>query len=259
MIELRDGTTTDDPRLDRLVSARTDHLDKYPLTAATLPAKATPMAAGLNWYTGLDQPQQRRINGRTYWVIGGGSLGSLRGGHAVCLRPWDVTDNVDWWEFYDQGVEGRCCEFAVLRVLSLLNRKRYDITSRWLYWQAQRNDEWAGGSYPDASPVYEGTSVRAALDVAKKFGAIPARPGGAAIDPAEAASQVRLGEGIAVYRWATNWADVRAVLKVPDWLPGVPMLNSWGRYGYPHEVILLDEAGDRLRRENGEFGVATDR
>src|SRR4051812_49772465 len=110
MIELRDGTTTDDPRLDRLVSARTDHLDKYPLTAATLPAKATPMAAGLNWYTGLDQPQQRRINGRTYWVIGGGSLGSLPGGDAGCLRPPDVTRKVHWGGVYLQGGEGWGCE-----------------------------------------------------------------------------------------------------------------------------------------------------
>ena len=51
---------------------------------------------------------------------------------------------------------------------------------------------------------------------------------------------------------------VRFALGVPDDLPGVPMLNSWGR-GYPHVVLLMDEAGQRILHEDGEFGMITDR
>lgn len=253
MTTLRDGTVTADPRLDRLRSVRTDHLEKYPLTAATLPSAATPVAAGFNWYSALDSPRLVTVPGYgERWVIGDGALGSIRGGHAVCLRPWNVRDAWGWWAYYNQQKEGRCVEFSKLRVLSLLNRKRYDITSRWHYHTAQREDEWAGGSYPGAVPQYEGTSVRAGLEVLRKYGAIPKpifrRP----------LSTPKPHEGIAAYRWARNWQDVRTVLGVPDDLPGVPLLNSWGK-AYPREVLLIDRAGERLLAEDGEFGVVTDR
>lgn len=260
-MRLRDGSITLDPRLDRIASYRTDHLEKYPLTAATMPSAATPVQAGFNVYRWLMHPTWENINGRERWVIGRADparWGGVVGGHAVALKPHDVTDTTGWWGYYNQGQEGRCPEFSLLRVLTLLNRKRYDITSRWHYWQMQREDEWAGGSYPGASPEYEGSSVRAALEIARKYGAIPARPRGATIAPVEAGGRVRPTDGIAAYRWCPTWDDVRAVLQVPDDEPGVPMLNSWGE-DYPHEVLLLDEAGSRLLAEDGEFGVVTDR
>jgi hypothetical protein len=255
---LRNGTRVEDARLDRLPSDRTDHLEKFPLTAATLPSTATPVVIGVNWYAAFDRPVRRRIRGWDYWTIGGGDLGRIRGGHAVCLRPWTVRDAAGWWPFYNQGVEGRCVEFAWLRALSLMNRQRYDITSRWHYWQMQQVDEWSGGSYPGASPRYEGTSVRAGGEVMRQWGAIPALRGGAPLPLDNAGDAVRLDEGIAAYRWATSWDDVRTVLGVPGWCPGVPMLNSWGR-GYPRQVLLLDDTGARLHAEDGEMGVATDR
>ncbi len=255
---LRNGTTTDDPRLDRLPSDRTDHLKKYPLTAATMPSAATPVVIGVNWYSNFDRPVVRRIRGRDYHVIGDGDLGRIRGGHATCLKPKGTTDAYGWWRYYDQGVEGRCVEFAWLRALSLMNRKRYDITSRWHYWQMQREDEWQGGSYPGASPFYEGTSVRAGGEVMRNRGAIAARPNGAPIPYEEAEASVSSTDGILVYRWARDWEDVRAVLGIPDWLPGVPMLNSWGT-GYPRQTLLLDAAGARVLAEDGEMGVAVDR
>jgi hypothetical protein len=253
---LRDGTTVTDPRLDRLTSQRTDHLEKYPLTTATAPSKATPMLGGFNWYNSCFNPTRRRINGRHYHVIGDTPLGPLRGGHAIAFRPWNTTDLTNWWAYYDQGVEGRCPEFAGLRVLTLMNRKRYDITSRWHYWQMQREDEWAGGSYPGATPHYEGSSVRAALEVLRKYGAIPATRTPLPADPKP---WVKPAEGIAAYRWITNWDDARRVSGVPDWMPGIPFLNSWGRNGYPHTTIMLDNLGPRLLHEQGELGVVTDR
>lgn len=257
MTTLRDGTATADPRLDRLRSVRTDHLEKYPLQA--LPSAATPIAMGINWYAAFDLPRLVDVPGYgKRWVIGDGALGSLRGGHATCLPPWGYTEPTAWHGYYNQRLEGRCVEFATLRSLSLMNRKRYDITSRWHYWMAQREDEWAGGSYPGAVPSYEGTSVRAGLEVLRKYGAVTSRLLGLPLTYEAAAARVKQAEGIAAYRWVSNWSHVRAVLGVPDDLPGVPMLNSWGK-AYPREVLLIDRAGERVLQEDGEFGVVTDR
>lgn len=255
---LRDGSRVEDPRLDRIPTGHTLHLEKYPLTAATMPSQATPVVLGINWYSNFDRPVQRTIRGNSYWIIGGGNLGSVRGGHAVCLRPWAVKEPSSWHSHYDQGIEGRCVEFAWLRALSLMNRRMYDITSKWHYWEMQRRDFWAGGSYPGGEPHYEGTSVDAGAQVMHKLGAIPAFYKGAPIGPDMAPSLVRPQEGIGTYRWSQNWDDTRKVLGVPDWLPGVPLLNSWA-YGYPRQVILLDAAGERVQREDGEVCVVTDR
>lgn len=259
---LRNGTTVQDHRFDRLTSTTTEHFDKYPLTLATIPSRATPVQAGFNVYRWLMEPVQRRVGGRLVWVAGDvpmANWGRVLGGHAVAFKPHDVLDAYGWWDYYDQGVEGRCPEFSLLRVLSLMNRKRYDITSRWHYFQMQREDEWAGGSYPGASPVYEGSSVRAALEVARKYGAIPALPSGRSFAPgANVQSAVRPEEGIAAYRWCRSWDDVRAVLRVPDEQDGIDYLQSWGR-SHPRMLRLPDAAGERLLREQGEFGVVTDR
>jgi hypothetical protein len=257
-VYLKGGYKSLDPRLDRVPTGHTKHLEKYPLTTATMPSQATSIPMGVNWYSNFDAPIIKRIKGRNRFVIGAGDLGQIRGGHCTCLRNWDQKDSYGWWEYYNQGQEGRCVEFGSLRALSLNNRVRYDITSKWHYHEMQKIDYWEGGSYEGAAPVYEGTSVDAAMKILSQFGAIRAKPRGRIVTPHEAPSLVRPEEGISVYRWAQSWDDVRAVLRVPADLPGVPMLNSWGR-NYPREVILLDEAGDRLLREDGEFAVITDR
>jgi hypothetical protein len=253
------GWVTLDRRLDRVPSETHEHLERYPLGAATMPTKATSMVAGTNWYAGMMYPRLRTIGGRKRYVLESVDLGRLIGGHATCLRNWKTTDTAAWWRFYDQGVEGRCVEFAMLRMLTHANRKRYDITSRWHYWEAQRRDEWTGGSYPGASPRYEGTSVRAGLEVLRQHGALPALVGGRAYAPGrDLGALVSPDEGIAAYRWARTWDDVRTALGVPDDLPGVPLLNSWGA-DWPREVLLLDPLGELLLDEDGEFGVVVDR
>lgn len=255
---LVDGGYVEDPRLDRVPSETTEHFEKYPLTAETMPSIPTSMVLGVNWYENFDNPVRATIHGSSRYVIGRGALGRVRGGHAICARNWNITDQKSWWKFYDQGSEGRCVEFATLRVMTQLNRKRYDITSRWHYHTYQHLDEWIGCFLGHENATYEGTSVRAGLAGLKKYGAIPARFLGASINLQDGDRLVEVDEGIAAYRWALNWNDVRQVLAVPDWLPGIPINNSWGT-GYPREVILLDEAGEALLHERGEFGIVTDR
>lgn len=256
---LKNGLYVDDPRLDRVPSSVSDHLDKYPLTAATMPSVASSMLFAINWYSNFDWPKLRKINGVNRWVIGDGSLGSIRGGHAVCARHWDLTDLSGWWDFYNQGTEGRCVEFGSLRLLTQMNRKRYDITSRWHYHLMQETDEWTGCYLGHDGFRYEGTSGRAGLEVLRAFGAIPARRAGSPeITLEEGAELADEQEGIQTYRWARDWQDVRTALNVPDYLPGVPINNSWGR-DYQHEVIMLDAAGERVLNEYGELGIVTDK
>ena len=260
MTTLRDGTVVQDPRLDRLTSSRTDHLEKYPLTASTAPTKPTPLLGGFNWYSNCFQPKMTKIRNGTFGILPGPrELGSLAGGHAICFPAWGQLDLLSWWSYYNQLLEGRCIEFAKLRMMSLLNRKQYDITSRWHYHRAQFEDEWAGGSYPGAVPQYEGTSVRAGLEVLRKCGAIPKAAGvRASFSPLSIPPAVKPAEGIAAYRWITDWNDARRVTGTPDWMPGLVYLQSWGRQ-HPQRTVMPDETGVRLLSEQGELAVVIDR
>lgn len=44
-------------------------------------ASGLPIAIGVNWYTNFDNPYRKS----GYYWIGGGGLGSVRGGHCICL------------------------------------------------------------------------------------------------------------------------------------------------------------------------------
>ena len=152
------------------------HYEKFPLTAATTPAAPTPVAIGVNWYTDFDNPVKK---GSRYWIgLNPEQLGSVRGGHCVCLEPGDqldgdgtvtrqLQDSQSWWDFYDQGKEGACVGFGCSRMMSLLNRKRYD--ARWLWDWAKATDEW-GDTKPGDD---QGTSVLAACDILRSRGHVP--------------------------------------------------------------------------------------
>jgi hypothetical protein len=221
------------------------HVERYPLTAATLPDRPTPVVLGVNWYQAFDRPQEDAEGlpfGRTaYWIGRGTDWGRVRGGHAVVLKPRFVEDPATWWSFYDQGQEGACVGFAASRMMSLLNRSRYG--ARWLYREAQKIDEWPG-------EAYSGTSVRAGMDVLRDAG--HRRSVAGVLRPVEAR------HGIAANRWATDVEDILACLG--DRNAGyVTVLNSWGR-AYPHFVRLPVEALHRLVfAEGGEATVVVDR
>ncbi len=74
----------------------------------------------------------------------------------------------------DQGPDGACVGFGVAHELIARPAEVQGITNKFakedIYWEAQKIDPWVGGSYPTASPFYEGTSVLAGTKVAKRLG-----------------------------------------------------------------------------------------
>lgn len=240
--------------LGRRVPRTWTHVERYPLTADTQPARPTPVAIGVNWYTGFDAPQLE--SDKRYWIgAGHRPLGEVRGGHCVCLEPGEPRDSASWWTFYDQGNEGACVGFGCSRMMSLLNRKRYD--ARWLWDVAKTGDEW-----PDTNPGDDnGTSVHAAAAVLQQRGHVAWRKGYAGRDYRHRDTETPdAADGIAAYRWATSAQQVLDVLRNPTGtrLGAVCLLNSWGR-GYPHRVWMPAETLDRLLRESGEAVLVTDR
>jgi hypothetical protein len=238
-----------DRGLGRIPPTDDRHLQKYPLTAASMPRKPHPVVIGINWYDSMDDPVERD---GAFWITVGGSV---RGGHAVCLESPHIKDNASWWGWYNQGNEGACVAFAISRMMSNLNRRRY---APWeLYRLAQMTDEWPGENY-------SGTSVRAGLDVVATQGMWLPVDGRIDVGKGPVAK-----EGIEVYRWANDVKDVAACLSPKD--NGkvildqgyVTILNSWGNdptNGYPHKTRLSLEDLERLVfAENGECAVSTDR
>jgi hypothetical protein len=75
----------------------------------------------------------------------------------------------------DQGQEGACVGFAMAHEL-IATPHAVTVGAKFarerVYWEAQRIDEWQGGSYPGATPRYEGTSVLAGVKVLRKLGFI---------------------------------------------------------------------------------------
>lgn len=125
---LRDGTTTQDRRLDRLVE--------------------------------FDEASRR--------------FGVMRTLEYAYPRPYTYRCP----HHLDQGQEGACVEFAWVHEM-LSTPAAVDLTvgqeitrQHAIYWPAQRDDYWPGGSYPGASPVYEGTSVLAGAKRAQALGYI---------------------------------------------------------------------------------------
>ena len=108
-----------------------------------------------------------------------------------------LQDSQSWWDFYDQGKEGACVGFGCSRMMSLLNRKRYD--ARWLWDWAKSSDEW-----PDTNPGDDqGTSVRAACDILRSRGHVPWKDAykGRTYKQRDK-EEPAAGEGITANRWA---------------------------------------------------------
>jgi hypothetical protein len=115
----------------------------------------------------------------------------------------------------DQGQEGSCVGHGFAHELIARPAVVKNIDSKFaveqVYWPAQKLDEWPGGSYPGASPRYEGTSVLAGAKVVKSLGYIKE------------------------YRWAFGLDDLilavgykgPAVIGV-NWYDGMYDTDQWG-------------------------------
>lgn len=244
-------------------------MEKYPLrlTAEVL-ARPLWSVVGVNWYRRFFDPIQDR---QGHWWAGcvrtatgirvatRAELGPLDGGHCFAFKARGASDLKDWWIYYDQDDQafparvgspvkwkgGGCTGWGVARMMSGINRVRYDPTS--LYPLDQEYDEWAE-TYPDGSE--EGSSVNASLYCARNFG-LSRVVRGRRRDPDPA-------EGIAAYRWIRSLADWKQSTGYQD-LDYSDGTNNWGMNGYPHLVRWPDETMEMLWREDGEIAVVTDR
>lgn len=136
---LKDGTEVEDPRLDRLYEEDWNSLN-FPVTAKLEEA----------------QPYESYEPESFTWPV---------------------------LAYLDQGQEGACVGFGftheavarpnVVRVFKD-NTGYIPLDAKFarerIYWEAQKIDEWPGGSYPGGSPVYEGTSVLSGAKVMVQLG-----------------------------------------------------------------------------------------
>jgi hypothetical protein len=208
--------------LGRIPASDDKHIQRYGITTATIPAKPTPVALGIDWHENFDEPVW--YPGERIWRIGapGRSLGAVRGGHAVCALP---IHREDFWS--------------------------------WFYIEAKKVDEWSGEDY-------DGTSVRAAMDVLREKGHRRVR--GTKTYPEDSS------HGIQENRWTRSVDEVIACLKNPvvERRYAIPIANSWGNdgrrvgtswvgSGYPHIVYLDLDVLARLLANWGDATVVTDR
>lgn len=224
------------------------HVEKYPLTAPRL-AEITvprPVVIGIDWFDDFDSPEQDSAG---KWWIGRNlnRLGSVRGGHSVCLKPYGIEDTSFWYRLYDQGEEGICVSMAGSRAQSLNNRRSYQ--PRWLYDRCKEID----------GDNEEGTWVDSAMKVEKAKGLLRRKLGDSLnLEPhALDSATPTLSDGISAYRWIRSIDDALTVLGQPN-RDYVILLNSWGTF-YPHYVRMPAATLEYLWFRDGEIAVSTDR
>lgn len=241
--------------LGRRTPSDWDHVSKYALTSENAPSAPTPVAIGINWYDLFDNPT---LIGGDWWInarSASTNLGSIRGGHALCLEPGGSPDTDANWSWYDQGNDGACVGFSLSRMTTLLNDNLYD--ARWLWDIAKTVDEFSDSNPGDNN----GTSVRAGCDVLRDKGHVIWSDTYLNRTWQERDKEPpRIGEGIESNVWATSAQEVANVLQNPegDKRGAVVLLNSWGK-SYPHRVYVALEILDRLIKEDGEAALVVDR
>lgn len=224
--------------LGRAVPPDFMHVEKYPLralAAAEIPL-TVPVVLGINWYSSFDNPVKHSDG--SWWIKD--ASGPIRGGHAICAKPGSMSDYTSWWDFYNQGQTGMCVGYSSSRMMTLINRARYDAP--WLYYNAE--DDAGQPRDPDS-----GTYVRSAGNVLVAKGhrtPIQKLP--------------RIANGISAFRWATSVPEILTVLNSPlqEKRGAIDLVNSWGR-GWPHVVRMPHAVLARLLNEDGECMVITDR
>lgn len=198
----------------------------------------------------------------------------------------------------DQGQEGRCAEYSLCHDLlarpAVVERSIVDdiLVHRLVYWPAQEADQWPGGSYPGATPQYEGTSVLAAVQTATKLGLYAEYRWAFSLQDA-VVGLGHVGPLLLGINWypsmgepdADGWVKVtgemdggHAILaqavKIVWLRPGgettwanvdvdhswIVLHNSWGKdWGVNGRCRLTLRDFDRLRKEDGEVCIITRR
>lgn len=133
--------------------------------------------------------------------------------------PPSVDLRAAWWTINDQGTTGSCVGWAaadsVLRwhfVKAGRLPKTQLLSTRFIWMAAKEVDEFSNRPTTFIEP--EGTSLKAALDIARNFGCVtdadlPFKPGTLFPDPAETfyakAAQLKIASYIAVARTVAEW------------------------------------------------------
>jgi hypothetical protein len=180
----------------------------------------------------------------------------------------------------DQGAEGACVGFSFGHELIARPAVVSSVTAKFarerIYWEAQRIDPWAGGSYPGANPQYEGTSVLAGVQTLQKAGYFESYHWAFSIE--ELALAVGYcGPAVLGLPWYESMFDVHSCgyLHVfGDVAGGHAILcngvdvksqtfrlhNSWGpKWGKNGEALISWSELDRLLHEDGEACIPTGR
>lgn len=233
--------------LGRIAPPDREHETKYSLAAVPTPVDV-PVVIGINWYDSFDNPT-KLSDGSWHLpdVAKHESLGTIRGGHCVCLEPMGAPRHNTKAQqvFYDQKSEGACVGFGNSRALTIQRKSLFDAF--WLY-DACREYE---GTYPEG----EGSTVRAAAHVLLKTGH-RIQTGNTVCTRGKGDTAPELQEGIKAVRWATGMDEVLTALARPG-AHALPLVNSWGT-GYPGLVWLPTATADRIIfKEGGEAGVFT--
>lgn len=231
-MNLRNGSTSKDPRLTRLVQFD-DKSRNYKATAV-IPAGA--------------QPKN---------------------------KTWSCS------EVLDQGPDGACTGFAWAHELiatpcSIKKGIDAKYAKEKLYWEAQKIDEWEGGSYPGASPQYEGSSVLASAKAAKATGHITEYRWAFGLDDL-ILSVGHLGPVVLGINWYEGMFDPHpcGYIHVTGELSGGHAIlcrgvnvkeeyallhNSWGRFwGKAGTAKISFKELDTLLKEDGEACIPTGR
>jgi hypothetical protein len=221
-----------------------EHETKYPLASAP-PTQPVPVVAGTFWYPEFDKPEAG-ADGR--YRVPATITGKARGGHCYCLEPLGEPDTERAWVFYDQQREGACEGFGHSRAMTMLHRNGEPLLldGFWLYDDARRQE----GRYPDG----EGATNRGTAKALQVWGAHPDDNPGLVIEREPWQEHAR-AYPIHSYHWASSADEVRQALGYDASVGEVPILNSWGRDGYPHRVYMPLELIGRLKDEEGEYSV----
>jgi len=175
--------------------------------------------------------------------------------------------------YLDQGSEGACVGFSMAHELAARPAEVKNLDAKFareqVYWEAQRTDPWEGGSYPGASPIYEGTSVLAGVKVLRKLGYIESYKWAFGLDDLVMAVGYA-GPAVLGIAWYDGMFDVmpcghlhvlgeaaggHAILckgvNVAD--RTFTLHNSWGEsWGRGGDALISWDEMDRLLHEQGE-------